>query len=132
MPIKTFLAASNPTSWAFFIMWEEYAHNTLYSSAMGMSPFECHFGYTPPLFSEQEVEVGVPSVLQFLRRLTWKKVRHKLLRVSQQYQRQANRRRRPAPILRGGGGGSCQYFRFCCVLASRGPYDALYFSLLYL
>ncbi len=112
MPIKTFLAASNPTSWAFFIMWEEYAHNTLYSSAMGMSPFECHFGYTPPLFSEQEVEVGVPSVLQFLRRLTWKKVRHKLLRVSQQYQRQANRRRRPAPILRGGGGGPVSILGF--------------------
>ncbi len=98
------MAASNLTSWVSFIMWAEYTHNTLCSSATGMSPFECQFGYAPPLFPEQEVEVGVPSVLQFIRRcrLTWKKARHKLLRVSQQYQRQANRRRRPAPILRPG------------------------------
>jgi len=69
-----------------------------------MSPFECHIGYTPPLFPDQEVEVGVPSARQFIQRchLTWKKAWHKLLQVSQQYQRQANCWRRPAPILRSG------------------------------
>lgn len=98
------MATNNPSSWSSFIMWAEYAHNTLRSSATGMSPFECQFGYAPPLFPDQEVEVGVPSAQQFIRRcrLTWKKARHKLLRVSQQYQRQANRRRRPAPTLRPG------------------------------
>lgn len=98
------MTANNPTTWSQFIMWAEYAHNSLCSSATGMSPFECQFGYSPPLFPEQEVEVAVPSALQFVRRCrrTWKKARLKLLKVSQQYQHQANRRRRPAPNLRPG------------------------------
>ncbi len=93
------MAASNPTSWSSFIMWAEYAHNTLHlcSSATGMSPFECPFGYAPPLFPEQEVEFGVPSVLQFIRCC-----RLKFLRVSQQYHQQTNCRRRPAPKLHPG------------------------------
>lgn len=98
------MTANNPTSWASFVFWAEYAHNTLRSSATGMSPFECQFGFTPPLFPDQEAEVGVPSALRFVRRcrLTWRKARFKLLQASQQYQRQANRRRRAAPALRPG------------------------------
>ncbi len=43
-----YMADNNPTSWATYIIWAEYAHNTLQSSATGLSPFECQFGYTPP------------------------------------------------------------------------------------
>ncbi|KAK3525961.1 hypothetical protein QTP70_011398 [Hemibagrus guttatus] len=98
------MAANNPSSWSSFVMWAEYAHNTLRSSATGMSPFECQFGYTPSLFPEQEVETAVPSAQQFIKRCrqTWKRARLKLLKVSQQYQHQANRRRRSAPTLRPG------------------------------
>ena len=98
------MAANNPTSWTCFLMWAEYAHNTLRSSATGMSPFECQFGFTPPLFPDQEAEVTVPSALRFVGRcrLTWRKARHKLLQTSRQYQLQANRRRRAAPALRPG------------------------------
>ncbi|KAK3507877.1 hypothetical protein QTP70_002296 [Hemibagrus guttatus] len=98
------MAANNPSSWSSFVMWAEYAHNTLRSSATGMSPFECQFGYTPSLFPEQEVETAVPSAQQFVKRChqTWKRARLKLLKVSQQYQHQANRRRRSAPTLRPG------------------------------
>ncbi len=69
-----------------------------------LSPFECQFGYTHPLFPEQEVEVAVSSAQQFDKRCcqTWKKQWLKLLKVSQEYQHQANRRRRPAPTLRPG------------------------------
>ncbi|KAK3509828.1 hypothetical protein QTP70_012502 [Hemibagrus guttatus] len=83
---------------------QEYAHNTLRSSATGMSPFECQFGYTPSLFPEQEVETAVPSAQQFVKRCrqTWKRARLKLLKTSQQYQHQANRRHRSAPTLRPG------------------------------
>lgn len=65
--------------WSSFIMWAEYAHNTLCCSATGMSPFECQFGYAPPLFLDQEVEVGDSSAQRFIRRcrLMWKKARHK-------------------------------------------------------
>ncbi|KAK3540883.1 hypothetical protein QTP86_002978 [Hemibagrus guttatus] len=98
------MAANNPSSWSSFVMWAEYAHNTLRSSATGMSPFECQFGYTPSLFPEQEVETAVPSAQQFVKRCrqTWKRARLKLLKVSQQYQHQANRRRRSAPTLHPG------------------------------
>ncbi|KAK3545651.1 hypothetical protein QTP70_009568 [Hemibagrus guttatus] len=98
------MAANNPSSWSSFVMWAEYAHNTLRSSATGMSPFECQFGYTPSLFPEQEVETAVPSAQQFIKRCrqTWKRARLKLLKTSQQYQHQANRRRRSAPTLRPG------------------------------
>ncbi len=93
------MAANNPTSWATYIIWAEYAHNTLQSSATGLSPFECQFGYTPPLFPEEESQVDVPSARRFVQRCqqTWRKVRHALLQTSQRYQRQANRRRRTAP-----------------------------------
>ena len=52
------------------------AHNTLQSSSTGLSPFQCQFGFQPPLFPEQEGKVGVPSALYFLRRCrqTWKMV----------------------------------------------------------
>ncbi|KAK3518251.1 hypothetical protein QTP70_034617, partial [Hemibagrus guttatus] len=98
------MAANNPSSWSSFIVWAEYAHNTLCSSATGMSPFECQFGYTPSLFPKQEVETAVPSAQQFGKRChqTWKRARLKLLKVSQQYQHQANRRHRSAPTLRPG------------------------------
>ena len=67
-----------------------------------MSPFECQFGYKPPLFPEQEDDAGVPSAGRFVRRCrqTWKKARRSLLWASQGYQQQANRGRRPGQPFR--------------------------------
>uniref|UniRef100_A0A4W5R6M5 Gypsy retrotransposon integrase-like protein 1 n=1 Tax=Hucho hucho TaxID=62062 RepID=A0A4W5R6M5_9TELE len=98
------MASNIPSTWSSFIVWAEYAHNTLRSSSTGMSPHECQFGYAPPLFPDKEADVGVPSALKFVRRcrLTWRKTRLNLLRSSQRYQRQANRRRRLGPNLRPG------------------------------
>ena len=55
------LASTNPSSWSEHLMWAEYAHNTLWHSSLGMSPFECLYGYAPPMFAEQEREIGVPA-----------------------------------------------------------------------
>jgi hypothetical protein len=98
------MTRNNPSTWSSFIVWAEYAHNTLRSSSTGMSPHECQFGYAPPLFPDQEAEVRVPSALKFVRRcrLMWRKTRLNLMRSSQRYQQQANRRRRPGPTLRPG------------------------------
>lgn len=98
------LASSNPTSWSKHLIWAEFAHNTLRHSSTGMSPFECQFGYQPPLFSEQELEVGVPAAQHLVQRChsVWRKARATLLKTSQLQQQQANRRRRPAPSLRPG------------------------------
>ena len=93
------LVSSDPTSWSSQLPWVEYAHNTLPSSATGMSPFQCLYGYQPPLFPSQERDLSVPSVQAHIRRChrTWHRARKVLLRVSDRYQIQANRRRIPAP-----------------------------------
>ena len=98
------LVADNPSSWSSRLPWAEYAHNTLQYTSTGMSPFQCQFGFQPPLFPEKERDVSVPSALQFVRRCkrTWKQARRALLRTSKRNQRHANQLRRPAPSFRPG------------------------------
>ena len=61
------LVSQNPASWSKHLIWVEYAHNTLPSSATGLSPFQCAYGYQPPLFPDLEKEVNVPSAQKFIR-----------------------------------------------------------------
>lgn len=98
------LASTNPSSWSRYVIWAEYAHNTLCCSSTGLSPFECQFGFQPPLFPDQEADVGVPSAQNFVRRCrrVWHRVRSALQRSARRYQLQSNRHRRPAPPLRSG------------------------------
>ena len=98
------VTARQPTSWSRFLPWVEYAHNSLTSSATGMSPFQVSLGYQPPMFSVQEVEASVSSPRDHLRRCrnTWHAARAALLRASESMCRSANRRRVPAPAYRPG------------------------------
>lgn len=93
------MVSANPSTWVSQLPWVEYAHNTLSTEATGMSPFQCLYGYQPPLFPSQEGEILVPSVQAHLRRChrSWHRARATLLRSSGRYQQQANRRRVPAP-----------------------------------
>ncbi len=92
------MTANNPISWASFVIWAEYAHNTLHSSAISMSPFECQFGSHCSLTKRQRLGF---NALRFVRcwRLNWRKARLKLLQASQQYQRQATHHLWTAPAL---------------------------------
>ncbi|XP_045926829.1 uncharacterized protein LOC123984150 isoform X1 [Micropterus dolomieu] len=67
------LVSTNPTTWSSQLPWVEYTHNTLPTSATGLSPFQCLYGYQPPLFPAQERDVSVPSVQAHIRRChrTW-------------------------------------------------------------
>ncbi|KAJ8007704.1 hypothetical protein DPEC_G00096930 [Dallia pectoralis] len=80
------LVSSKPTSWTSQLPWVEYAHNTLPTAATGMSPFQCAYGYQPPLFRSQEKELEVPSVQNHVRRChrTWHQARATLLRSTGQ------------------------------------------------
>ncbi len=93
------VSARHPSSWSAHLPWIEYAHNSLTSSATGMSPFMAANGFQPPLFPTQESEVAVPSVQAHLRRVqsVWKAVRAALTRSSQRNQRLADRHRSPSP-----------------------------------
>lgn len=98
------ITSQNPSSWSQQLLWVEYAHNSLPVTSTGLSPFQCVYGYQPPLFPDLEGEVSVPSAHALVRRchLTWRKARAALLRTSTGYQRSANRHRTPAPRYRVG------------------------------
>lgn len=93
------LTSHNPASWSRAVMWVEYAHNTLPGSSSGLSPFQCVFGYQPPLFPSLEREVSVPSAHHLIRRChgTWVMARRNLLKASRAHKKFAGRKRRPAP-----------------------------------
>ncbi|KAK1804632.1 hypothetical protein P4O66_020624 [Electrophorus voltai] len=67
------LASFCPSSCSEHLLWVEFAHNTLWHSSLGMSPFKCQYGYALPMFTDQEANVGVWSAEQTVRRclFTW-------------------------------------------------------------
>ncbi len=93
------LTSQSPASWCDQLSWAEYAHNTLPSTATGLSPFHACLGYQPPLFTSQETESSVPSVQTFIQRCrrTWRRVRSALCRSRVRTRRAANRHRVKAP-----------------------------------
>ncbi|XP_061908303.1 uncharacterized protein LOC133653240 [Entelurus aequoreus] len=74
------------------------------SSATGMSPFECSLGYQPPMFPQQELEIGVPSTRAHIKRCqrVWRAARTALVKASERMRRSANRHRIPAPSYQPG------------------------------
>lgn len=89
------LVSNNKTAWSSQLIWAEFANNTLHHSSLGMSPFECQFGFPPPLFPEQDPKVHVPAAAQFVQRCRreWLRARPALLTATQQQQRHANQQR---------------------------------------
>lgn len=98
------MVTKHPSSWASQLLWVEYAHNTLTSSSTGLSPFQCAYGFQPPLFPALEREVSCPSVEAFIRRCrrVWTQARKALLRSGQRSSTAANRRRSKAPVYQVG------------------------------
>ena len=93
------VVCQNPSTWSKHLVWVEYAHNSLPTSATGLSPFHCALGYQPPLFPENELEASVPSahaMVQCCRRI-WAAAREVLNRQGDRMKRSADRKRRPAP-----------------------------------
>lgn len=55
------LCSRDPTSWSQNVVWVEYAHNSLPSSATGLTPFQVVYGHQRHLFDVQERECSVLS-----------------------------------------------------------------------
>lgn len=83
--------SNNQSTWGSRLIWAEFDHNTLHHSSLGMSPFECQFGFPPSLFPEQELEVQVPAATQLVQRChqAWRKAHTALVRASQRQRKQA-------------------------------------------
>ncbi|KAK7887001.1 hypothetical protein WMY93_026622 [Mugilogobius chulae] len=98
------VTAHHPASWSIYLPWIEYAHNSLVSSATGMSPFMAANGFQPPLFPSQESSVSVPSIQGHLRRArrVWHEVRAALARTAARNRSLADRKRSAAPDYKPG------------------------------
>lgn len=98
------VAASNAAAWSTHLAWIEYAHNSLTSTATGVSPFKASLGYQPPLFRSQESKLAVPSIQHHLCHCckVWRDTCAALLRTSSSNKRLADHRRRPAPEYKSG------------------------------
>ena len=96
------LVNRNPASWSDQLVWVEYAHNTLTCSSTGLSPFQCAYGYLPPLFPDLEKESSCPSAKALIRRCrrTWTRARAALSKAADRHASAANRHRTPAPAYR--------------------------------
>jgi len=92
------LVSQNRASWSSHLVWVEYAHNSLPTSATGLSPFQCVYGYQPPLFPDSKTEATVPSAHAMVRRChrIWAAARQVLVRQGDRVKGTADRRRRPA------------------------------------
>ncbi|XP_072884995.1 Ig heavy chain Mem5-like [Hemitrygon akajei] len=102
------VTSNNPSNWSDHLPWVEYAHNSLVSSAIGRSPFECSLGYQPLLFPALEEEIAVPSdqnhIDQCLK--VWEETRTALLRSAKRNKKTADRHRTPVPDAHCGSGQS--------------------------
>ena len=98
------LVSQNPSTWSKHLVWVEYAHNLLPTSATGMSPFKCAFGYQPPVFADNELEVSVPSAHAMVRHChrIWAAATQVLIRQGDRVKKTADRKRRPAPTYQPG------------------------------
>jgi len=85
--------------WSEFLLWAEYAQNSLKLSSTGLTPFKCVLGYQPPMFPWSGEPSTVPAVDDWIRRSerVWDSAHVRLQRAIRNQEIQANRRRRPHP-----------------------------------
>ena len=90
--------------WAQFLPWAEYAQNSLRHSSTGLTPFQCVFGYQPPLCPWDPSKTEAPAVDEWFRRAeeVWNSAHVRLQRAIRRQKEQADRRRSVAPIYQPG------------------------------
>ncbi|XDV24073.1 hypothetical protein PO909_028351 [Leuciscus waleckii] len=89
----------NQQDWSRFLMWAEYAQNSLLKPSTGLTPFQCVLGYQPPLFPWSGEPTDLPAVNAWLQRSeeTWNNAHVHLQRAVRRVREQADRLRRRGP-----------------------------------
>ncbi len=89
----------NQFDWSRYLLWAEYAQNSLRKPATGITPFQCILGFQPPLFPWSEEPSNLPVVNSWLQRSeeTWNEAHVHLQRAVHRTREQPNRHRRPNP-----------------------------------
>ncbi len=89
----------NQADWSRYLLWAEYAQNSLRKPATGLTPFQCVLGFQPPLFPWSGEPSDLPAVNSWLQcsERTWNEAHVHLQRAVRRTKEQADRRRRPNP-----------------------------------
>ncbi|KAL0157229.1 hypothetical protein M9458_048475, partial [Cirrhinus mrigala] len=85
--------------WSDYLLWAEYAQNSLKKPSTQLTPFQCVLGFQPPLFPWSGEPTNLPAVDTWLQRseATWDMAHTNLQQAIQRVTHQANRLRRAAP-----------------------------------
>ncbi|KAL0175542.1 hypothetical protein M9458_027872, partial [Cirrhinus mrigala] len=85
--------------WSRFLLWAEYAQNSIRKPSTNLTPSQCTLGYQPPLFPWSGEPSDLPAVNSWFQRSeeTWNRAHVHLQRAVRRTQTQANRRRRVGP-----------------------------------
>ncbi|KAL0162424.1 hypothetical protein M9458_041820 [Cirrhinus mrigala] len=95
---------TNQSDWSKYVVWAEYAQNSLRKPATGLTPFKCILGYQPPLFPWTGEPSNLPAVDHWLSRSedTWDAAHVHLQQAVRRTTTQADRRRRANPAYQPG------------------------------
>ncbi|KAI2645604.1 Transposon Tf2-9 polyprotein [Labeo rohita] len=85
--------------WSRFLLWAEYAQNSIRKPSTNLTPFQCVLGYQPPLFPWSGEPSDLPAVNSWFQRSeeTWNRAHVHLQRAIHRTRTQADRRRRAGP-----------------------------------
>ncbi|KAI2655924.1 Transposon Tf2-9 polyprotein [Labeo rohita] len=86
-------------NWSRFILWAEYAQNSIRKPSTNLTPFQCVLGFQPPLFPWSGEPSELPAINSWFEQsdATWNRAHVHLQRAVRRTQAQADRRRRPHP-----------------------------------
>ncbi|KAI2650806.1 Transposon Tf2-6 polyprotein [Labeo rohita] len=90
--------------WSRYLLWAEYAQNSIRKASTNLTPFQCILGFQPPLFPWSGEPSDLPAVNSWFQRSeeTWNRAHVHLQRAVRRTQVQADRRRRPNPAYEPG------------------------------
>ncbi|KAL0149566.1 hypothetical protein M9458_055093, partial [Cirrhinus mrigala] len=91
----------NQSDWSRYLLWAEYAQNSLRKPSTNLTPFQCILGFQPPLFPWSGEPSELPAIDSWLQRSEDQAHVH-LQRAVRRTREQADRHRRPNPAYRPG------------------------------